>query len=147
MSECVYKYYVRRPVVPGAVPNDGENKIVSVTNYDGPIRLSPGMGIDTAWGEVLYASPLSEQAQEAFELVPDRHNCDVWNTLCELADAVGEWEAKNLPEPKRLTWFYSDFGSYVPNENAMVADLKKRKRIMELSQKKKVPSKTILAAI
>ena len=33
------------------------------------------------------------------------------------ADTVGRWEdAHRIPERKRLTWFYSDFGMHVPND-------------------------------
>lgn len=34
----------------------------------------------------------------------------------EQAELVGKWEdAQRVPEQKRLTWFYPDFGSYVLN--------------------------------
>ena len=33
------------------------------------------------------------------------------------ADTIGRWEdAHRIPERKRLTWFYSDFGVHVPND-------------------------------
>lgn len=32
------------------------------------------------------------------------------------ADTIGRWEdTHRIPERKRLTWFYSDFGVHVPN--------------------------------
>jgi len=37
--------------------------------------------------------------------------------LFEQAQAVGEWEkAHRVPDIKRMTWWYSDFGVYVPND-------------------------------
>lgn len=34
----------------------------------------------------------------------------------EQADQIGSWEkAHRVPERQRLTWFYPDFGVYVPN--------------------------------
>ncbi len=35
----------------------------------------------------------------------------------EQADQIGRWEKQHrVPERKRLTWFYPDFGVYVPND-------------------------------
>ena len=141
MKQDVYKYYTRRPPVPGAIPNSP--KPISVSSYDGPVN----MGGCTVWGEVLYNAPLDADSVSAYELVADRHNRDVWNELCALADEVGEWEAKMLPEQKRLTWYYSDYGSYVPVDTASIEDFQKRKRIMDLAKKRNVPRQTLLRAL
>ena len=49
---------------------------------------------------------------------PSRHNPDIRREMDAQAQIVGTWEdAKRVPEQKRLTWFYPDFGSYVPKEH------------------------------
>ena len=48
------------------------------------------------------------------------------------AQVVGKWEdAHHVPEQKRLTWFYPDFGSYVVKEYVIPDQLAVRVRSIE----------------
>ena len=64
------------------------------------------------------AQPLLPCEVADYELRPSRHNPDIRREMDAQAQIVGTWEdAKRVPEQKRLTWFYPDFGSYVPKEH------------------------------
>ena len=42
---------------------------------------------------------------------------EAYTAFYEQADQIGRWEKQHrVPEQKRLTWFYPDFGVYVPND-------------------------------
>ena len=70
-----------------------------------------------AWGAVTYAQPLTEQELRDYELRPSRSNLDIRRRMDAQAQVVGKWEdAQRVPAAVRLTWFYPDFGSYVPKE-------------------------------
>ena len=111
-----YKYYsTQRPVGIGTFPRPKDNLPVGVLNY-GERRPVEG-GSYRAWGELLYHDPLTEKQISDYELRPAPGNLDVRRRMDEQAQAVGKWEdKKRVPEVKRLTWYYSDFGSYVPKE-------------------------------
>ena len=48
---------------------------------------------------------------------PPANNLDIRRQMDAQAQAVGKWEdAHRVPDQKRLTWFYPDFGSYVVKE-------------------------------
>ena len=52
--------------------------------------------------------------------------------LAAQAQVVGKWEdAHHLPEQKRLTWFYPNFGSYVAKEYVTPEQLAVRVRSIE----------------
>ncbi len=52
-----------------------------------------------------------------YELRPDRENLDIRRQMDAQAQVMGKWEdAHRVPDQKRLTWFYPDFGSYVVKE-------------------------------
>ena len=52
-----------------------------------------------------------------YELRPARENLDIRRQMDAQAQVVGKWEdAHHVPEQRRLTWFYPDFGSYVAKE-------------------------------
>ena len=52
-----------------------------------------------------------------YELRPSRNNQDIRRQMDAQAQVVGKWEdAHRVPDQKRLTWFYPDFGSYVVKE-------------------------------
>lgn len=112
----LYQYYsTQRPVDPGTYPKSQENPLICFNNYEGRIPVEG----DTfrAWGELFYAQPLTERQISDYELRPARHNLDVRRTIDAQAQIVGKWEdTKHIPDQKRLTWFYSDFGSYVAKE-------------------------------
>lgn len=111
-----YKYYsTQRPVGIGTFPRPKDNLPVGVLNYRE--RRSVEGGSFRAWGELLYHDPLTEKQISDYELRPAPGNLDVRRRMDEQAQAVGKWEdKKRVPEVKRLTWYYSDFGSYVPKE-------------------------------
>ena len=111
-----YKYYsTQRPVDVGTFPAPKENLPVGILNYGE--RRSVEEGAFLAWGELLYMHPLTEQERQDYELRAAPDNPDMRRKMQEQAQVVGQWEdAKRIPDVKRLTWFYSDFGSYVPKE-------------------------------
>lgn len=50
------------------------------------------------------------------EVIPSHDTPASRQRIEEQAELVGKWEdAQRVPEQKRLTWFYPDFGSYVLN--------------------------------
>ena len=70
-----------------------------------------------AWGAIIYANPLTDQEMRDYELRPSRNNLDIRRQMDTQAQVVGKWEdAHHVPEQRRLTWFYPDFGSYVAKE-------------------------------
>ena len=70
-----------------------------------------------AWGAITYAHPLTEREMQDYELRPSRNNLDIRRQMDSQAQVVGKWEdAHRVPDQKRLTWFYPDFGSYVVKE-------------------------------
>ena len=111
-----YKYYsTQRPVDIGTYPKSRENPMIGFTNYDS--RIPAEDGAFRAWGELTYAKPLTEKQVADYELRPARENLDVRRTMDAQAQIVGKWEdAKRVPDQKRLTWFYPDFGSYVAKD-------------------------------
>ena len=70
-----------------------------------------------------------------YELRPSRHNPDIRREMDAQAKIVGAWEdAKRVPDQKRLTWFYPDFGSYVPKEHITPEQLAAAARGVERKQ-------------
>jgi len=70
-----------------------------------------------------------------YELRPSRHNPDIRREMDAQAQIVGAWEdAKRVPEQKRLTWFYPDFGSYVSKEHITPEQLAAAARGVERQQ-------------
>ena len=111
-----YKYYsTQRPVDIGTYPKSRENPLIRLNNHDERIPVEGGAF--RAWGELFYAQPLTERQISDYELRPARQNLDVRRTMDAQAQIVGKWEdARRVPDQKRLTWFYPDFGSYVAKE-------------------------------
>lgn len=88
-----------------------------------------------AWGAIDYAQPLLPCEVADYELRPSRHNPDIRREMDAQAQIVGAWEdAKRIPEQKRLTWFYPDFGSYVPKEHITPEQLAAAARGVERQQ-------------
>ena len=111
-----YKYYsTQRPISIGTFPKDHFKAPIRLQNYDG--RLPVEGGAFRAWGEVVYDTPLSDGELRSYELRPSRNNPDIRRQMDAQAQVVGKWEdAHRVPDQKRLTWFYPDFGSYVVKE-------------------------------
>ena len=126
-----YKYYAtQRPVSIGTFPKDHFKAPIRLQNYGG--RLPVEDGAFRAWGEVVYDTPLTEGELRSYELRPSRENLDIWRQMDAQAQVVGKWEdAHRVPDQKRLTWFYPDFGSYVVKEYVTPDQLAVRVRSME----------------
>ena len=85
-----------------------------------------------AWGAITYAHPLTEREMQDYELRPSRNNLDIRRQMDTQAQVVGKWEdAHHVPEQRRLTWFYPDFGSYVAKEFVTPEQLTARARGVE----------------
>ena len=75
---------------------------------------------------------MTEQELRDYELRPSRDNRDIRRQMDAQAQVVGKWEdAHHVPEQKRLTWFYPDFGSYVVKEYVIPDQLAVRVRSIE----------------
>ena len=69
---------------------------------------------------------------DQYELRPSRENLDIRRQMDAQAQVVGKWEdAHHVPDQKRLTWFYPDFGSYVVKEYITPEQLAVRVRSIE----------------
>lgn len=128
MKKEQYKYYsTHRPVDIGAYPKPPDNPMTSFLNFDDRRPVEGGAFL--AWGELTYEKPLTDRELYNYELRPSRENPDVRRTMDEQAQVVGAWEVKNhIPETKRLTWWYSDFGAYVPGDSVTPEQLAERYR-------------------
>ena len=111
-----YKYYsTQRPIDIGTYPKSYFNQPIHMDIYAGRHQV-PGESFQ-AWGAILYTQPLTEQEMRDYELRPSRNNLDIRRQMDAQAQVVGKWEdAHRVPDQKRLTWFYPDFGSYVVKE-------------------------------
>lgn len=130
-----YKYYsTQRPVDIATYPETDSNPLLGFYNYDQ--RLPVEGGAFLAWGELIYAKPLTGEEMKNYELRPSRENRDVRRQMDTQAQTVGKWEdSHRVPEQKRLTWFYPDFGSYVAKEYVTPERLADFARGVELSEK------------
>lgn len=130
MEQESYKYYsTQRPIEPGSYPKPQDNPPLEIVNYSVDSRIPVEDGALRAWGELTYAAPLTVEQMDSYELKPSRKNLDVRRTMDAQAQVVGEWEKRNhIPETKRLTWWYSDFGSYVPGDTVTPEQLAERYR-------------------
>lgn len=131
----VYKYYsTQRPVDIGTFPKTDSGP-AEIVNFDK--RDSVENGRLQAWGYLLYNSPLTEKQVDDYELQAAPGNPDQLRLspeqLEQQVQIVGKWEqAKRIPDGKRLTWWYPDFGSFVKKEFVTDAELSERyEKIME----------------
>lgn len=131
----VYKYYsTQRPVDIGTFPNIDSGPI-EIVNFDR--RESVENGRFQAWGYLLYHAPLTEKQANDYELRAAPGNPDQLRLTPEQLEqqvqAVGKWEqSKRIPDVKRLTWWYPDFGSFVKKEFATDTQLSERyEQVME----------------
>ena len=113
----LYKYYsTQRPVDIGTFPKLPGSEPDEIVNYEGRIWVEHDTRL--AWGHITYTKPLTEQQIADYELRPSRDNPDLKKRMAEQAQTVGAWEdARHVPDSNRLTWFYPDFGVYVPKEH------------------------------
>lgn len=131
----VYKYYsTQRPVDIGTFPKT-ENGPTEIVNFDK--RESVENGGFQAWGYLLYTAPLTEKQLIDYELRAAPGNPDQLRLspeqLEQQVQTIGKWEqAKRIPDVKRLTWWYPDFGSFVKKEFVTDAELSGRyEKVME----------------
>ena len=141
----VYKYYsTQRPVDIGTFPKT-ESGPAEIVNFDQ--RESVETGRFQAWGYLLYHAPLTEKQMADYELWAAPGNPDRFHLtpeqLEQQAQVVGKWEQeKHIPDAKRLTWWYPDFGVFVKNELASDAELSGRyEKVMESNARsaRKIP--------
>ena len=133
-----YKYYsTQRPVDIWTFPEPPDNKPVEIKNYDCDFRIPiPGEAF-RAWGELIYAKPLTDKQMEDYELKPSRKNPDLKKRMEEQTQALGKWEnSRHFSDRKRLTWFHTDFGSYVLKDFVTPEQLAERFGIMGGAQRK-----------
>lgn len=126
LQNAAFKYFCKRPAVPGAIPKPENNSILSVTNYD-DYRF---VGAKKFLAEVVYAQPLSSDIAVAYELYADKLNADIRQEMLSLAAEIGAWEQEKLRESNRLTRFYTDTSMYVPKDSASLEDMRARKETM-----------------
>ena len=126
MEQEQYIYYsTQRPVDIGTFPKPSGNAPTAFLNFDERSPVEDGTYL--AWGYLAYEKPLTAEQISGYELRPSRDNLDVRRTMDTQAQVVGAWEVRNhIPETKRLTWWYSDFGSYVPNDSVTPKQLAER---------------------
>lgn len=123
-----YKYYsTQRPIDIGTYPKSYFNRPIHMDVFFTRQQV-PGEAFQ-AWGAIVYANPLTDQEMRDYELRPSRDNLDIRRQMDTQAQVVGKWEdAHRVPEQKRLTWFYPDFGSYVTKEYVTPEQLATRVR-------------------
>ena len=115
----VYKYYsTQRPVDIGTYPKF-DSEPVSIKNYDE--RISVENGAFRAWGELSYSVALTKKQIDDYELRAAPGNPDRLHLTPEQAEqqaqVVGKWEkSKRIPDVRRLTWWYPDFGVFIKKE-------------------------------
>ncbi|WP_243425859.1 hypothetical protein [Flavonifractor plautii] len=111
-----YKYYsTQRPIDIGTYPNSYFNRPIHMDIFFTRQQVT-GEAFQ-AWGAITYAQPLTEQEMRDYELRSARENLDIRRQMDVQAQVAGKWEdAHHVPEQRRLTWFYPDFGSYVAKE-------------------------------
>lgn len=70
-----YRYFsTQRPVDIGTFPKPADNPPVEIFNYDKRVLVEGGSL--RAWGELIYAKPLTEKQMADYELKPSRANPD-----------------------------------------------------------------------
>ena len=125
-----YKYYsTQRPVSIGTFPKHTDSPPIRFENYNG--RTWVECNTRLAWGELVYAKPLSDKELRDYELKSSRNNCDVRQRMEAQAQVVGKWEdRKHIPDSKRLTWFHPDFGCYVVKDFISPEQLAERAAVL-----------------
>lgn len=141
--DAPYKYYsTQRPIDIGTYPKT-ENGPNNLINYE--ICHPVEGGIFRAWGELEYSDPLTQKQMDYHELRAAPGNPDFIRAapaqLEAQAQVVGRWEeSKRIPEVRRLTWWYPDFGAYVKNELATDAQLSERYEKIAARQRDRRPT-------
>jgi hypothetical protein len=121
----IFKYYsTQRPVDIGTFPKTGGGPR-DIVNFDR--REAVEQGRFMAWGYLEYSAPLTEKQMDDYDLRAAPDNPDVKKRMAEQAQAVGKWEKQHrVPDGKRLTWWYPDFGVFVPKEYVTAEQMNER---------------------
>jgi hypothetical protein len=114
-----YLYHsTQRPIDIGTFPKFS-NEPVNIENYGTPTYVESGSV--KAWGTLTYTMPLTQKQISDYELRAASGNPD--NTrqapgqLEAQIQVIGKYEkAHRVPETRRLTWWYPDFGVFVKND-------------------------------
>jgi transcriptional regulator with XRE-family HTH domain len=127
-----YRYYAtQRPVSIGTIPKTDHGPI-SITPFES--RAPVEHEHFEAWGYLEYSDPLTQKQINDFELRPSSRNTDRMK-LEEQTQTVGKWEqAHRVPDVRRLTWWYSDFGVFVAKEFVTPEKLKEISDLVIASQ-------------
>lgn len=128
MGAELYQYYsTQRPIGPGTYPKPQDNPPLKVVNYDVDNRIQVEGEVFQAWGEVIYAKPLTDRQQYDYELRPSSRNPDVLMKMERQAQAVGPWEEyHHIPEEKRVTEYDLARSQYRPREGVTPGRLNAR---------------------
>lgn len=120
-----YRYFsTQRPVDIGTFPKPADNSPVEIINYNQDGRVWMEHDTILAWGELIYAKPLSDKDIADYELRPSRYNPDISQVMCEQAKIVGQWERRNhIPERERLTRWHPEMGEHVAKESVTAKQL------------------------
>jgi len=113
-----YYYSTQRPIDIGTFPKFA-NEPVSIDSFDS--RIAVENGLCRAWGVLTYTMPLTQKQIDGYELRAASTNPDYTGIAPKQLEAqlevVGKWErAHHVPDIRRLTWFYSDFGVFIKND-------------------------------
>ena len=112
-----------------------ENGPAKIVNFDKREEVENGRF--RAWGYLLYAAPLTQKQMDDYELRAAPGNPDQMRLTPEQLETqlqvVGKWEqSKRIPDVERLTWWYSDFGSFAKKDFVTDAQLSERyEKVME----------------
>lgn len=127
--EGPYKYYsTQRPVDIGTFPKT-ESGPVQIVNFDK--REWTENATFRAWGYLVYNAHLTQKQIDDYELRaasdnPDHTRLSPYQLEAQ-AQVVGKWEqSKHIPDTKRLTWWYSDFGVFGKKEFVTYEQLTER---------------------
>lgn len=129
----LFKYYsTQRPIDIGTIPMGHDVPLYEVINYNQGKRIPVKGEAFSAWGEIIYAGPLTKSQYQAYELQPSRYNPDLWKIVNIQAHVVGEWETDgNINVGKRITSWCSDSGTYMLDESHSIYELAERYRLFQ----------------
>ncbi len=112
MESNTYKYYsTQRPIDLSTYPNPTDNPPLGMKFYES--RIPVENGLYQAWGELVYAKPLTEQQMQSYELSPSLENEDLRRTMAAQTQTVGTCETAYAISPAhRLTQRTAGHGRY-----------------------------------
>ena len=136
-----YRYYsTQRPVDIGTFPKT-EGGPTHIENFDK--RQPVERGRFQAWGYIEYTAPLTKRQADDYELRSASGNADLKKRMEEQTQVVGKWEqANNIPDVRRHTWWYSDFGMFVAKDFVTPEQMEQRhSHVMEAKSRAAAPKR------